>query len=60
MGLKNRLRKMVDRLSGEYSAAAPEEIKPFDRNVDPNEGGEMVRAKLVRPRDKAAKGTDQD
>ncbi len=52
MGLRNKLRKMVDRLSGEYSAAAPEEIKPFERNVDPEDQGEVVRAKLVRPRDK--------
>ena len=52
MGLRNKLRKMVDKLSGEYSAAAPEDIKPFERNVDPAEHGEMVRAKLVRPREK--------
>jgi len=49
---------MVDRLSGEYSAAAPEEIKPFERNVDPADGGEVVRAKLVRPRDRNAKPKD--
>jgi hypothetical protein len=55
MGLRNKLRKIADKLSGEYSAAAPEEIKPFERNVDPEGHGEMVRAKLVRPREKHAK-----
>jgi hypothetical protein len=51
---------MVDKLSGEYSAVAPEEIVPFERDVDPTTSGKMVRAKLTRPRDKPAKTTDPE
>ncbi len=60
MGLRNRLRQMVDKLSGEYSAAAPEEIRPFERNVDPTSSGEVTKAKLVRPRDKGKNSNKAD
>ncbi len=61
MGLRSRLRKVVDKLSGEYSAAAPEEIEPFERNVDPADADadKVVKAKLVRPRDRNAKKGDE-
>ncbi len=54
--LKQKVRRVADRLSGEYSAQAPtaEEIVPYERNVD-NDGVEVVRARLVRPVDSKSK-----
>jgi hypothetical protein len=52
---KNTMKKVMDRFSGEYSAEQPDEIKPFDRNLPPDESVEVVKAKLERPRDKHAK-----
>lgn len=56
MGLRDRIKgklsRVVDRFSGESSAAAPEEIKPFERNLPPDESVEVVKAKLERPKPK--------
>ncbi|MCB9758716.1 MAG: hypothetical protein H6739_02655 [Alphaproteobacteria bacterium] len=49
--IKKRVRGVVDRLSGEYSSAAPEEIKPYERPGIPNEEAEVVMARLKRPVD---------
>ncbi|MED5373557.1 MAG: hypothetical protein VX899_21245 [Myxococcota bacterium] len=53
--LKNKVKGIVDRFSGESSAAAPDEIKPFERNLPPNENVEVLKAKLERPRDSKSK-----
>lgn len=56
MGLRDRLRSSVrtvmDRFSGEYSAAS-DNIKPPDPTEAPTPGGEVkvTRARLKRPRD---------
>ncbi len=56
--LKGRVRSVVDKLSGEYSAPAPkgEDIKPFERDLPPDPDAKILRAKLERPRDKYARG----
>ncbi|RME22316.1 MAG: hypothetical protein D6798_16085 [Deltaproteobacteria bacterium] len=53
MGLRDRIhrriRRVVDRFSGEYSAPAPEELKPYERPGVPAEDAEVVMARLNRP-----------
>ena len=50
--LKRRLRDVVEKFSGEYSAPAPkaEEIKPFERNLEPDPTAKVVMANLRRPK----------
>ena len=54
MGLKSRLKKHVgrilDQFSGEHSDAAPEERTPYSRPGVPNDGAEVVMARLNRPK----------
>jgi len=50
--LKSKARGVFNRLSGEYSAAAPDEIKPFERPDAPNPDAEIQWARLKRPREK--------
>ncbi len=58
MGLRDSLKKkvqgLVNRMSGEYSAVAPDEIKPMDRPgvADPN--AKVIRARLNRPKEGAS------
>ncbi len=53
MGIRNRLKRFTERLSGEYSSAAPEDgVTPYQRDGNPV-GGEVVKARLKRPRDQA-------
>lgn len=51
--IKNRLRDAVNRLSGEYSAVAPdpETVKPYERPGVPQEDAKVLRARLKRPLD---------
>lgn len=56
--VRNGLKKLLGRFSGEYSAVAPDEIKPFERNLGADPNREVVRAQLHRP--KGAKGEDAD
>ena len=66
MGLKSRLKKHVgrilDQFSGEHSDAAPEERTPYSRPGVPNDGAEVVTARLNRPRSLSAgnKSDDKD
>jgi hypothetical protein len=53
--VKQGLKRLLGRFSGEYSAVAPDEIKPFDRNLGEDPNREVVRAQLHRP-----KGTAKD
>lgn len=57
MGLRDRLKKsvqgVVNRLSGEHSAAAPEEIKPMDRPGKPDPDAQIKWARLNRPKEGA-------
>lgn len=55
MGLRSRLKKIVREFSGEYSSAAPEQTTPYDRPGVPNDGADVVMARLNRPG--ANKGT---
>ena len=50
--IKNRLKQAADKLSGEYSHSAPEEVIPYDRPGVPTEDVKIVRARLHRPRDR--------
>ena len=57
LGIRRRLRGILNRFSGEHSEAAPEETTPYDRPGVPNDGAEVVMARLHRPR-RAAAGKD--
>ena len=66
MGLRSRLKKQVgrilDQFSGEHSDAAPDERTPFSRPGVPNDGAEVVMARLNRPKSLSAgkdKSTDK-
>jgi hypothetical protein len=49
MGLRDRIRRAIDRLSGEHSAAAPEDRKDYERPGRPNDDAKVVMARLRRP-----------
>lgn len=53
MGLRKRLKRWAkrwtDRFSGEYSAAAPKEEVPYERNLGKDPDRVVTRARLVRP-----------
>lgn len=51
MGLRDRLKSLVERFSGEHSAAAPSELKPYERPGKPVDKPNVVRARLTRPRE---------
>ena len=66
MGLRSRLKKQVgrilDQFSGEHSDAAPDERTPCSRPGVPNDGAEVVMARLNRPKSLSAgkdKSTDK-
>jgi hypothetical protein len=49
LGIRKRIRKLVDRFSGEYSAPAPEKLEEYARPGVPNEKAKVVMARLNRP-----------
>lgn len=49
--VKERVRKLVGKVSGEYSAVAPEEITPYERPGVPDENARVIRARIPRPVD---------
>lgn len=53
--IKNKVTQGLGRFSGEYSTAAPEEMTPYETDVD-NTDQEVVMARLNRP--SAAKTTN--
>ncbi len=53
--LKNKIQSIQDRLSGEYSAAAPDEITPYERPGVPQENVQVVKAHIPRPGSSAEK-----
>jgi hypothetical protein len=59
MGLRSKMKKklkgLVENFSGEFSSAAPEEIKPYERTGVPADTSKLPRARLNRP--KATKAT---
>ena len=55
--IKSKIQQVIDRISGEHSQAAPEEMTPYERGV-PDENVEVVMARLERPG--AAKIRKQD
>lgn len=62
MGLRDRLKKsvqgVVNRLSGEHSSAAPDEIAPMERPGVPDPDAKIKWAKLNRPKDSGASSDD--
>jgi hypothetical protein len=64
MGLRSsvtkRVKGVVARLSGEYSAAAPEEIEPFARNLGEDAARKIVRAQLHRPKGSGPAAADDE
>lgn len=58
MGLRSRLKKQVgrimDQFSGEHSDAAPETRTPYSRPGVPDDGAEVVMARLNRPKSLSA------
>ena len=55
--IKSKIQQVIDRLSGEHSQAAPEEMTPYERGT-PDENVEVIMARLERPG--AAKARKQD
>ena len=55
--IKSKIQQVIDRISGEHSQAAPEEMTPYERGT-PDENVEVVMARLERPG--AAKTRKQD
>ena len=51
--LKQKLKGVVENFSGEYSSAAPEEIKPYERTGVPTDGSKAPKARLNRPKNKS-------
>ena len=51
--LKNKIKKLIDSVSGEYSSVPPPEPIPYERGTA-DENAEVVMAKLNRP-----KGTEK-
>ncbi len=49
--MKRGVAGVVNRLSGEHSAAAPDEIKPMERPAAPDPDAKIKWAKLNRPKD---------
>jgi hypothetical protein len=58
--LKDRVKKVFQRFSGEYSSAAPEELKPYATGLGEDPSRKVVRAKLERPKGKAGASADAD
>ena len=54
MGIRNRLiqrvKKVADRFSGEFSDPAPDIVEPYDVPGVPDEDAEVVMARLNRPK----------
>ncbi len=50
--IRRRIKNLVDRLNGDYSAVAPEELEPYKKPGTPQEDVKVVMAKLKRPRAK--------
>jgi hypothetical protein len=51
--MKSKLKGLVENFSGEFSSAAPDEIKAYERTGVPSDPSKLPRARLNRP--KAAK-----
>ena len=58
--LRNSVRKVVDRFSGEYSAPAPSTLQPYERPGTPDQDAEVVMARLNRPLRGKNKAADED
>lgn len=57
--MKNKLKGFVENFSGEFSSAAPEEIKPYERTGVPSDTSKLPKARLNRPKAKRAGSTDE-
>ena len=58
--MKQRMKSVVNKLSGEHSAAAPETLEGYSRPGTPNDGAEVVMARLRRPGAASEQGSDGD
>lgn len=54
MGLRSKVKKklkgLVENFSGEFSSAAPDELKPYERTGVPSDISKLPRARLNRPK----------
>ena len=48
--MKSKLKGLVENFSGEFSSAAPEEMKPYERTGVPSDTSKLPRARLNRPK----------
>jgi hypothetical protein len=55
--LKRRVKAVVNKLSGEHSAAAPDEMQGYARPGTRNDEAEVVMARLRRPGAAAEQGS---
>ena len=55
--IKEKLKGVVENFSGEYSSAAPDEIKPYERTGTPGDPSKITRARLNRPKNTGKKET---
>jgi len=58
--IRDKIKKAVGSFSGEYSAVAPEEIKPYERPGVPAEDAAIPKARLKRPKKSDAPNTSDD
>ena len=53
MGIRDKLigrvKRVVERLNGDFSAVAPEQTQDYDKPGVPNEDAKVVMARLPRP-----------
>lgn len=49
MGLRDKVKRVINKFSGEYSQPAPTELKPYERPGVPDENAQVVMARLNRP-----------
>jgi hypothetical protein len=50
--LKARVRRTLDRFSGEFSTEAPDEVQRYARDLDADPNAEVLQARLNRPKTK--------
>ena len=60
LGIRRRLRNLMEKFSGEHSEAAPETRTPYARPGVPNDGAEVVMARLHRPKRESADAPDDE
>lgn len=57
--MKNKLKGLAENFSGEFSSAAPEEIKPYERTGVAGDPSKLPKARLNRPKAKSSAPADE-